>query len=72
MILFPHLNITCFGSLFWGVLIWKAKAEKALEESGLPYTVSAAHLVSSCTVVVVNKFRTLLIIFLILDLPRGS
>lgn len=40
--LFPHLIRACFGSLFWGVLIWKAKAEKALEESGLPYTVSAA------------------------------
>jgi hypothetical protein len=26
--------------LFWGVLIWKAKAEKALKESGIPYTVS--------------------------------
>lgn len=29
-----------FCSLFWGVLIWKAKAEKALVESGLSYTVS--------------------------------
>ncbi|KAG0570542.1 hypothetical protein KC19_6G169500 [Ceratodon purpureus] len=26
-------------NLFWGVLVWKAKAEKALEESGLPYTI---------------------------------
>lgn len=26
-------------NLFWGVLIWKAKAEKALENSGLPYTI---------------------------------
>ncbi|KAG0627969.1 hypothetical protein M758_2G240600 [Ceratodon purpureus] len=26
-------------NLFWGVLIWKAKAEKALEDSGLPYTI---------------------------------
>lgn len=26
-------------SLFWGVLIWKRKAEEALLASGLPYTV---------------------------------
>eukprot|EP00249_Psilotum_nudum_P017678 c26437_g1_i1 orf=303-3755(-) len=26
-------------NLFWGVLIWKAKAEEALIESGLPYTI---------------------------------
>ncbi|MCO5582827.1 hypothetical protein L7F22_036727 [Adiantum nelumboides] len=26
-------------NLFWGVLLWKAKAEKALMQSGLPYTI---------------------------------
>ncbi|KAH6556975.1 hypothetical protein KP509_1Z144700 [Ceratopteris richardii] len=26
-------------NLFWGVLVWKAKAEKALIQSGLPYTI---------------------------------
>ncbi|KAI5066014.1 hypothetical protein GOP47_0018638 [Adiantum capillus-veneris] len=26
-------------NLFWGVLLWKAKAEKALIQSGLPYTI---------------------------------
>jgi len=34
------LFLLVFGSLFWGVLIWKRKAEKALINSGLPYTVS--------------------------------
>lgn len=29
----------CRLSLFWGVLIWKRKAEEALIASGLPYTV---------------------------------
>nr|PNR46243.1 hypothetical protein PHYPA_013362 [Physcomitrium patens] len=44
-ILVSSLGTTKFGwpasilNLFWGVLIWKAKAEKALEESGLSYTI---------------------------------
>jgi uncharacterized protein YbjT (DUF2867 family) len=45
-ILVTSLGTAKFGwpasilNLFWGVLIWKAKAEKALKESGIPYTVS--------------------------------
>jgi uncharacterized protein YbjT (DUF2867 family) len=45
-ILVTSLGTAKFGwpasilNLFWGVLIWKARAEKALKESGIPYTVS--------------------------------
>ncbi|XP_024534002.1 titin homolog isoform X2 [Selaginella moellendorffii] len=44
-ILVTSLGTTKFGlpasvlNLFWGVLIWKAKAEKALIDSGLAYTI---------------------------------
>ncbi|CAM6042453.1 unnamed protein product [Sphagnum compactum] len=44
-ILVTSLGTAKFGwpasilNLFWGVLIWKAKAEKALKESGIPYTI---------------------------------
>ncbi|KAJ7570684.1 hypothetical protein O6H91_01G131300 [Diphasiastrum complanatum] len=44
-VLLTSLGTTKFGwpaaalNLFWGVLIWKAKAEKALRESGLSYTI---------------------------------
>jgi uncharacterized protein YbjT (DUF2867 family) len=44
-ILVTSLGTTKFGwpasilNLFWGVLIWKAKAEKTLQESQIPYTI---------------------------------
>lgn len=31
--------VMLYYSLFWGVLIWKRKAEEALIASGLPFTV---------------------------------
>ena len=37
--------------MFWGVLIWKRKAEEALIASGIPYTVSITRLLAEGLIV---------------------
>lgn len=39
--------------MFWGVLIWKRKAEEALIASGLPYTVSVLWTMPLCRVAII-------------------
>lgn len=55
--------------MFWGVLIWKRKAEEALLASGLPYTVS--HHDTNCIEVDAGFYILIILSFVQIMRPGG-